>query len=362
MFCRNSDQRPPLTSDGRCRLFRPVVQTSSFALRERGSAACGLLLVLGVLGTALAGSSGQRPASEGGLPARRDSIGASSSRAAGPAPLAPGVSIDWGQPAVLVDSEVVLRRGPVEFFACGRGKEHESILRLNASATHIYMALGLIGLNPGHPPVWDDAIGDYGRPAGDLLDITCEWEEDGQSRSADAFEWLREIEFSRRPISRPWVFAGSLRLADGTLAAEQSGAVFAVVDFPDSLVGQTGRHSSSNPELWLEAATDRIPPLGTPVRLVLRPARPREYKVEVDFRGEAFVEGHYVAPAQLADLLLLARQVEPGRVQSLNLIGVLRADEERLRRELAAAGCAEDFVRFQSQPPRAVGTTETGGD
>jgi len=320
------------------------------------------LLVLGVLSTALAGSSGQRPASEGGLPARRDSIGASSSRAAGPAPLAPGVSIDWGQPAVLVDSEVVLRRGPVEFFACGRGKEHESILRLNASATHIYMALGLIGLNPGHPPVWDDAIGDYGRPAGDLLDITCEWEEDGQSRSADAFEWLREIEFSRRPISRPWVFAGSLRLADGTLAAEQSGAVFAVVDFPDSLVGQTGRHSSSNPELWLEAATDRIPPLGTPVRLVLRPARPREYKVEVDFRGEAFVEGHYVAPAQLADLLLLARQVEPGRVQSLNLIGVLRADEERLRRELAAAGCAEDFVRFQSQPPRAVGTTETGGD
>lgn len=361
MLCRNSDQRPPLTRDGRCCLRDPVARGSGVASRERGSAVCGLLLVLGVLSVAFAGSGGQRHAAETGLSASRDSAGASSSRAAGPVPLAPGVSIDWGQPAVLVDAQVVLLHGPLEFFACGPGKEHESILRLNASATHIYMALGLIGLNPGHPPVWDNAIGDYGRPTGDLLDITCEWEEGGQSRSADAFEWLREIEFSRRPISRPWVFAGSLRLADGTLAAEKSGAVFAVVDFPESLVGLTGRHSSSNRELWLEAATDRIPPLGTPVRLVLRPARPREYQVEVDFRGEVFVEGRYVTPAHLADLLLLARQIEPGRLQSLNLIGVLRADQERLRRELAAAGCGEDVVRFQSLPRRPAGTTEPGG-
>jgi len=40
---------------------------------------------------------------------------------------------------VVVDSRVVLREGALEFFACRPGKEHESILRLEAPATHIYL-------------------------------------------------------------------------------------------------------------------------------------------------------------------------------------------------------------------------------
>ena len=36
------------------------------------------------------------------------------------------------------------REGPLEFVACFGGKEHESILRLEARATHIFMAMGLV--------------------------------------------------------------------------------------------------------------------------------------------------------------------------------------------------------------------------
>ena len=154
----------------------------------------------------------------------------------GPVRFQPGVMIDWHNGTVIADSRVVLRRGPLEFLACGPGKEHESILRLEASATHLYLALGMIGLTPGHPPTWDQARCEFEPPAGDLVDVRCEWYEDEQHRLADAFAWLRQAEYARTPIPRPWVFAGSLRLSDGTLAADRSGVGIALVDFPDSLL------------------------------------------------------------------------------------------------------------------------------
>jgi hypothetical protein len=333
---KNFDQRPTLTGGGRCCL-----------LRERG-------LIAGVLlgGVCMLCGGGAAPPSE---------PTAATQPSRGLTLLAPGVSIDWQQYAVLVDSQVVLRHGPLEFFACRPGKEHESILRLNASATHIYMALGLIGLSPGHPPIWSDAKGDYERPTGDLLDIECEWEEDGRWRRVNAFEWLREIEFARQPVPRPWVFAGSLRLADGELAADRSGAAIALVDFPESLVALSGRHSSSNAELWLEANGDRIPPAGTQVRLVLRAARAPRYQVQLDFRGEAFVNGRYVAVAELADLLLLARQLDAGRIQPVYMSGVLRGDQQELVRQLRAAGCPDGAIRIEacaSRPAPAVCPTD----
>jgi hypothetical protein len=283
------------------------------------------------------------------------------SRPAGVAAFAPGVGIDWPRRAVLVDAEVVLRRGPLEFLACRPGKEHESILRLNASATHIYLALGLIGLQPGHPPIWNETTGDYERAAGDLLDVECDWQQEGQLRHAPASEWLREIEYARTPIPRPWVFAGSVRVADGSLAADQTGAAFAVVDFPESLITLSGRHSSSNADLWLEADCERIPPVGTPVRLKLRPALPRACEVRVDFRGAPFMDGRYIAPADLADLLLLARQLEPERIQIVKLCGTLHSDQEALLRELRVAGCPDEAIRFEpsAQPAPATGPQAT---
>jgi len=258
----------------------------------------------------------------------------------------PGVGIDWARRAVYVDGQVVLRAGPVEFLACFAGKEHESIVRLEPSATHVYMALGLVGLEPGHPPRWDERRGRFGPPTGDLVDVSIEWEIDGDRRSAAGFQWLRECEHERTPIDRPWVFTGSRRLGDGTLSADRSGEGIAVVDKPNSLLALSRNHVSRDAELWAEANTAAIPPMNTRVRVILRPARAREYDARVDFRGAAFVDGRFVQPEDLADLIKLARRLSTDYVQPIRLEGTLRSDAAALRRVLLRAGVSPEGFRF----------------
>ena len=169
------NQRPTPLSVGRC----SFVHLAQFSVCVAAAAA-----------TAMAGKP---------VPQTRP---APDSRPAGVAAFASGVSIDWSGRAVLVDTEVVLRRGPLEFFACRPGKEHESILRLNASATHIYLALGLIGLQPGHPPIWNETTGDYERAAGDLLDVECDWQQEGQWCHAAGRPSWRRTPKARDPSTR----------------------------------------------------------------------------------------------------------------------------------------------------------------
>ncbi len=274
-----------------------------------------------------------------------------------PVAFQPGVWIDWEGRQVQVRGRVVLRSGGLEFLACFAGKEHESIIRLDAAAAHIYMALGLIGLTPGRPPTWDEQAGQYQPPAGDLLDIRLEWQEAGQLRAADPCEWLAEIEYGRTPLSRPWVFAGSRRLPDGTLSSDFTGVGIALVDFPDSLICLSSRHPSSLADLWVEARTDAIPPLATPVKLLLGPARPRRRSVVVDFRGQVLVEGRICSPADLADLIGLERQLDRDYVQIISVVGALRADQLRLSGELEAAGLSPDALRMvRLHAPTSAGT------
>lgn len=261
----------------------------------------------------------------------------------------PGINIDWTTRAVYVDGHVVLRAGMVEFLACFPGKEHESIVRLDAPATQIYMALGLVGLQPGHPPRWDEQQGRFGPPTGDLVDVNVEWQIDGQRRAATGFQFLRECEYERTPIDRPWVFAGSRRLEDGTLSADRGGEGIAVVDQPNSLLALSRNHVSHNAELWVTAITAEIPPLNTPVRIVLRPAKPRAYDVHVDFRGAAFVDGRFVHPEDLTDLIQLARRLSPNHVQCISLEGTLRSDAAHLREVLTESGVPLEAFRFKSR-------------
>jgi hypothetical protein len=209
------------------------------------------------------------------------------------------------------------------------------------------MALGLIGLTPGHPPAWDEARDAYDPPAGDLVELRCEWQDPGGSqRVADAFEWLAEAEYARPPLSRPWVFAGSVRLPDGSLAADRSGACIAVVDFSDSVLALSRAHTSRNEDLWVEARTDAIPPQDTAVRLVFRPAPTRQQRVEVDFRGALFVDGRYTSLPDLADLLQLARHLDPPRVQAIDVSNTLASDLRQLERRLADRGVGPPAVRL----------------
>jgi hypothetical protein len=263
-----------------------------------------------------------------------------------PAAFQPGVAIDWATRTVHVEAHVVLRAGPLEFLACFPGKEHESIVCCDAAATHVFMALGLVGLTPGAPSRWDEAAGRSSDPTGDLVDIRLAWEADGQRREVDGFDWLVERSSGRPPVARPWVFTGSLERAGGGLVADVSGAGVALVEMPDALLAQSRRHSSHNDELWAEARTAAVPAAGTRVTVLLRPAAAREYAVRLDFRGTLWVDGRAVSQADLADLVRVARRQRADYVQVVTVERALRADEARVVAALAALDLPAGAVRF----------------
>ena len=166
-----------------------------------------------------------------------------------PATFQPGVEIDWSIPAVRVAGEVATRSGGLEFLACFHTREHESAVRLHATATHVYMAMGLIGIRPGHPPIWNEKTREFDPAAGDLVDISVEWTAGGKLHSADAFTWLLDARYGRSIAPRPWVFSGSLRTPDGRLEADLSGRGIALVDFIEQYarqfeVGRSPGHSA----------------------------------------------------------------------------------------------------------------------
>src|SRR5690606_35606450 len=105
-------------------------------------------------------------------------------------PLRPGVAIDWPAQTVYASARVVLRSGPLEFFACRPGKEHESILLLDAPADDLYMALGLAGFDPGQPPRWDGQTQTYRPASGAPVQIHVRWTDERGAHEAPAPSWI----------------------------------------------------------------------------------------------------------------------------------------------------------------------------
>lgn len=284
---------------------------------------------------------------------------------AGTRPFQPGIHVDWEKHVVYVDALVAQRDVPLEFLACFAGREHESVLRLRPSAAHVYVALGLVGLTPGSPPQWRDD-GSVAAPTGDLVDIAVEYEHGGAIRRESAWNWLREIEYDRTPLPRPFVFCGSRRRANGSLAADASGSGVALVDFDDSLLCTSRRHSELSAELWVSANPARVPPQGTAVRMVFSPAvAETDPQIRIDFRGDATWNGRYVSPSDLCDLLSLwvkrrgSASAAPSSgagsasIPSVRIVlaDALATDARRWRRQLEQAGIPADafaFVRERS--------------
>ncbi|MFO0838305.1 MAG: YdjY domain-containing protein [Phycisphaerae bacterium] len=280
---------------------------------------------------------------------------ASQPRTAATAPsaqeFAPGVKIDWLAPAVRVAGHVVLREGSLEFLACFAGKEHESIIRLDAGGKDIYLALGLIGVSPGAPPRWDEQRQAFDPPRGDLVDISLEWLEDGRRRAAAANNWLRSAEYATPVIERPWVFSGSRRVESDALICDQSGEGVALVDFPNSLLSLSRGYTSHDTDLWAIANSAAIPPEDTQVTVVLHPARTREIDARLDRRGALLIDGTPAGVDDLVDLLRMMSRIDPARVQPIRVESPLRADEQALRSALTRAGIAETLLRIERTNP-----------
>ena len=181
---------------------------------------------------------------------------------------------------VVLLGNICLREGLLEFFACRKGsKEHESIVSLAIKPFLIHAALLVIGAEPGKPAQFSPKF----VPAqGPEINIKVVWrDEEGiiQSREAQEFvmESVRSPNEKKREMSVPFVFTGSMfRNIDDEngkqfpiYMADATGEIFGVSNFPASILDVPIRSSDSNEELLFQPYTERIPPVGTPITLIL---------------------------------------------------------------------------------------------
>ena len=183
---------------------------------------------------------------------------------------------------VVVDGEVVLREGMLEMFACPKGtKEHESIVAVNCKAQFVHAGLLAVGAVAGRPVQFQPQ---YIPASGTKIDVWVLWRDaDGKKHQVRAQEWIKDAR-SGKAMEHPWVFAGSgfwTDPADGKrYYYGDTGDFICVSNFPSATLDLPIRSSDVNTELSFTAFTERIPPRGTKVRLVLVPQLDRKQKTQ----------------------------------------------------------------------------------
>jgi hypothetical protein len=219
------------------------------------------------------------------------------------------VTLDLGKREARFKSEVVLRSGPLELLACKAGtKEHESILATDAEPSHLHAALLALGLTPGRAARWiEDA--DFVRaipPRGPHLRISLRWQDaQGKAHEADAASWLTVSGEDGTEPPQHWIFIGSRMMPDGEYLADSSGDIITVANFMEAVIDVPFESSRSNEQLEFEANQKVIPPVGTPVTVVVSPMPGAEKSpyalkmVEIDRFGRIRAGGAVVDAEEL---------------------------------------------------------------
>lgn len=216
------------------------------------------------------------------------------------------VTVDRAAREVILDATVVRASYHLEFLLCRSGtKEYESVLATQALPSDLHAALLLLGLRPGIPGGY---IGDdYVPPRGAKLDIELRWKDkQGKARTASAEDWLKltgQGGKGRKPEA--WVFIGSEVLPDGRYLADETGGIIAVANLGSAVI-DVPMQSTRTMELREYAVNaDALPPVGSAVRMVLKP-RPGQDRapyaralLEIDHQGALRIDNRPVTPGQL---------------------------------------------------------------
>ena len=243
----------------------------------------------------------------------------------------PGLVVDTKAREVRLEAEVCLQQGSLELLACSPGtREHESILVVKAKPSHVVFALALVGLSPGQPGYMTEG-GSYSPPGGTVVDILVRFtvaKPDGKREAVEVPAWkLLKPAQSESGLERPlqWVYVG--RPSEAALrAADQEGTVICLSNFTEAVLDVPFESTSVNAELLYEANPAVVPPVKTPVEIILRPTPerivPRKVECEVVLRkGQPpMLDGKAMDMAALKDTV----NAMPADVRT----AVLRADPD----------------------------------
>lgn len=195
--------------------------------------------------------------------------------------LGPAVRINRQRREVELDGYISLDHGPLEQVACAKGtREHESIFVPLARPSQIHAALLLAGFTPGQPGEWRvDAQGAVSLtpPSGDEIEVLLKVEVE-EFRPIHLF--IRDGRTAVLFPDRPFVFAGSRFIPNPSptgsgevYLADATGSIIGIVTFGDELIAwrEVIPDLADVAEPVWQANPLRLPPRGTPARLLLRP-------------------------------------------------------------------------------------------
>jgi hypothetical protein len=181
-----------------------------------------------------------------------------------------------GRKFVVLQGVVCNRTAPLELFACVRGsKEHESIVSTPVRPSLCHAALLAAGAESGAPARFQP---EYEPARGDRIDIALVWKDARkQRRTAKAEDWILDVK-RKKAMQHPWVFAGSRFHRDpdtqrSIYLADAEGSLICVSNFTTAMLDLPIQSTSVDDELLFQAYTERIPPIGTPVTLILTPKK-----------------------------------------------------------------------------------------
>jgi hypothetical protein len=214
-------------------------------------------------------------------------------------PFAPGIRVDRARQLVIIEGTVALTQGFLEQLVCTPStRVHESLIAIDAAPREVHAAMLLAGLEPGEPGTWQEAADPAGgwrvdrvRPTGPRVDVSARWPSpEGDVREMPLLSWVRRVSASGDP-SMPavsesqespqgqLVFAGSrIRRNSPSMGpgehyvADFTGSVVGLVTFGDEVIAYDeviADRVDVDAAVWV-AWTERIPPEGTRVELLIR--------------------------------------------------------------------------------------------
>lgn len=181
--------------------------------------------------------------------------------------------LDKKNKQVVLKGFICLNRGQLEMLVTLKGgKEHEAVVAVDTEAKFAHAALLALGAKQGTPVSFRPK---YKPPTGTEVDVRIRWVDSaGKMQEVRGQDWVRYIR-TQRAMQLPFVFAGSGFYKDEdtgeTHYLAEEGDFICVSNFPSAMCDVPSQSSQGAADLMFEAFSERIPPVKTPVTVLLRP-------------------------------------------------------------------------------------------
>jgi hypothetical protein len=173
---------------------------------------------------------------------------------------------------VIMMGEVCRADYPLEFFATYSNRSYEAILSVNVQPSLAHAGLLAVGAKPGRPVQFQP---EFIPPSGTEVAIEVRWKDaQGKVKSSPAQDWIRNIE-TKKALDSNWVFAGSMFSTDERTGKQHymadSGELICVLNLPTAMLDLPIRSYAALESRLFQAFSERLPPEGTPVTILLKP-------------------------------------------------------------------------------------------